>query len=168
MEATGQSMQLDLGHWLLRLIAYIIDWVIVGIIVGILWLIFFLPFLFVGAVAGFFTAWGWWIVYPFIVGLLMVLYVLYAEVNWGGTLGKRILGLRVQTVSGGKITYSQSFIRNLSKIHPLLLLLDWLIGIATPGDRRQKYSDRMAGTVVVQATAPATAAFAQPPPPSSQ
>src|SRR3989337_1175587 len=164
MEATGQSMQIDLGHWLLRLIAYIVDWIIIGIIVGILWLIFFLPFLFVGAVAGFFTAWGWWIVYPFIVGLLMVLYVLYAEVNWGGTLGKRILGLRVQTVSGGKITYSQSFIRNLSKIHPLLLLLDWLIGIATAGDKRQKYTDRMAGTVIVQVNQ-AFASVAPPSPP---
>ncbi len=160
-------MQLDLGHWLLRLFAYIVDWVIVGVIVGILWLIVFVPFLFVGAVAGFFTAWGWWAVFPFVVGLLMVLYVLYAEVNWGGTLGKRILGLRVQKVSGDRITYSQSFIRNISKIHPLLLLLDWLIGIATPGDRRQKYSDRMAGTVVVQASQ-AFASATPPPSPSSQ
>ena len=163
MTSTGQSMQIDLGHWLLRLIAYIIDWVIIGIIVGILWLIVFLPFLFIGAVAGFFAAWGWVVVFPFIVGLLMVLYVLYTEVNWGGTIGKRILGLQVQKVSGGRITYGQSFIRNISKIHPLLLLLDWLIGIATPGDRRQKYSDRMAGTVVVQASQP----FASVTPPTS-
>jgi len=103
------------------------------------------------------------VVFPFIVGLLMVLYVLYTEVNWGGTIGKRILGLRVQKVSGGRITYGQSFIRNISKIHPLLLLLDWLIGIATPGDRRQKYSDRMAGTVVVQESQP----FASVTPPTS-
>ena len=149
MEATGQDMQIDLGHWLLRLIAYIIDGVIIAIIVGILWVILFLPFLLVGA---FFASWGWTLVFPFVVGLLMVLYFLYAEVNWGGTLGKRILGLRVQTVKGGRITYGQSFIRNISKIHPLLLLLDWLIGIVTPGDKRQKYSDRMAGTVVVQAS----------------
>jgi uncharacterized RDD family membrane protein YckC len=158
-------MQLDLGHWLLRLIAYVVDWFIVGIIVGILWLLVFLPFLFVGAIAGFFNAWGWWTVFPFVVGLLMVLYVLYAEVSWGGTLGKRILGLRVQTVSGGRITYSQSFIRNISKIHPLLLLLDWLIGIATPGDRRQKYSDRIAGVVVVQSSQ-AFASVTPPPSPS--
>jgi uncharacterized RDD family membrane protein YckC len=166
MEATGQSMQLDLGHWLLRLIAYIIDWVIVGIIVGILWLIVVLPFLVIGAIAGFFAAWGWVVVFPFIVGLLMVLYVLYAEVNWGGTLGKRILGLRVQTVKGGKINYSQSFIRNISKIHPLFLLLDWLIGIATPGDRRQKYTDRIAGVTVVQVNQ--TFASVAPPPAPSQ
>ena len=157
-------MQIDLGHWLLRLIAYIIDGVIIAIIVGILWVILFLPFLLVGA---FFASWGWTLVFPFVVGLLMVLYFLYAEVNWGGTLGKRILGLRVQTVKGGRITYGQSLIRNISKIHPLLLLLDWLIGIVTPGDKRQKYSDRMAGTVVVQASQ-AFASITPPPQTPSQ
>jgi uncharacterized RDD family membrane protein YckC len=111
MEATGQNMQIDLGHWLLRLIAFIIDSVI-----------------------------------------LSVLYFLVLEVSWGGTIGKRILGLQVQTVKGGRTAYSQSFIRNISKIFWVFLLLDWLIGVLTPGDKRQKYSDRMAGTIVVQAS----------------
>jgi uncharacterized RDD family membrane protein YckC len=152
MEATGQSTQIDLGHWLIRLIAYIIDAVIFGVVVLVLWLILFLPFLIAGALAGFIAVWGWVLLFPFLLGLLMVIYFLYAEVNWGGTIGKRILGLRVQTVNGGRINYSQSFIRNISKIHPLFLLVDWLIGIATSGDRRQKYSDRIAGTVVVQSS----------------
>jgi uncharacterized RDD family membrane protein YckC len=164
MEATGQSMQIDLGHWLLRLIAYVIDAIIISVIAVILWVVLILPFLFMGIVVGDFFGWAWIGAFPFLVGILLVLYVFYAEVNWGGTLGKRILGLRVQTVSGGRITYSQSFIRNISKIHPLFLLLDWLIGIATPGDRRQKYTDRIAGVTVVQANAPATASLAQPPP----
>ena len=163
MEATGQSMQIVLGHWLLRFIAYIIDWVILAVVIGILFLIFLLPFVFVGAIAGFAAgSWAWFGVFPFIVGLLMVLYVLYAEVNWGGTLGKRILGLGGQTVNGGRKNYSQSFIRNISKIHPLILLLDWLIGIATPGDRRQKYTDRIAGVTVAQ-TSQAFASVTPPP-----
>jgi uncharacterized RDD family membrane protein YckC len=167
MEATNQGMQLDLGHWLIRLIAWIIDSIILGIIAFILVLFLLVPFLFVGAFASFYAFWGYIIIVPLVLGLLSVLYFLYAEVNWGGTLGKRILGLRVQTVNGGKITYSQSFIRNISKIFWLFLLLDWLIGIATPGDRRQKYSDRMAGTVVVQVNQ-AFASVAPPPPPPSQ
>jgi uncharacterized RDD family membrane protein YckC len=165
--ATNSSSQIDLGHWLLRLIAYIIDAIIIGIIVAILWFILFVPFIFVGAFAGFFAAWGVALLFPFLLGVLMVFYFFYAEVNWGGTFGKRIMGLRVQTVNGGKISYSQSFIRNISKIHPLFLLLDWLIGVATPGDKRQKYSDRLAGTVVVQA-GQAFASIAPPPAPSSQ
>ena len=159
-------MQFDLGHWVLRLIAWIIDSIILGMVAVILVLVLLVPFLFVGALSGFFAIWGYLLIVPFALGLLSVLYFLFAEVNWGGTLGKRIVGLRVQTVNGGKITYSKSFIRNISKIFWLFLLLDWLIGIATPGDRRQKYSDRMAGTVVVQGSQ----AFASisPPPPSSQ
>ena len=160
-------MQFDLGHWLLRLIAYIIDGIIIGIIVAILWLVLFVPFLLVGTLAGFFAVWGLILVAPFLLGLLMVVYFLYAEVNWGGTFGKRIVGLRVQTVNGGKINYSQSFIRNISKIHPLFLLLDWLIGIATPGDRRQKYTDRIAGVTVVQVNQ-AFASVAPPPQAPSQ
>lgn len=152
MGATGQSTQLDLGHWFLRLIAYIIDAVIFGVVVGILWLILLVPFLIAGALGGFFVVWGWVLLFPFLWGLLLVIYFLYTEVYWGGTIGKRILGLRVQTVNGGRINYSQSFIRNISKIHPLFLLLDWIVGIATVGDRRQKYTDRIAGTVVVQSS----------------
>jgi uncharacterized RDD family membrane protein YckC len=167
MEATGQNTQLDLGHWLLRLVAYIIDGIIVGVIVAILWFLLFIPFLIAGALSGFFAIWGVILVFPFLLGLLMVVYFLYAEVNWGGTFGKRIVGLRVQRVNGGKINYSQSFIRNISKIHPLLLLLDWIIGIATQGDKRQKYSDRMAGTVVVQASQ-AFASITPPPQAPSQ
>jgi uncharacterized RDD family membrane protein YckC len=167
MEATEQPMQLDLGHWLLRLIAWIIDSIILGIIAFILVLFLFVPFLFVGSLAGFYATWGYILIVPFALGILSVLYFLVLEVSWGGTIGKRILGLRVQTVKGDRITYGQSFIRNISKIFWLFLILDWLIGIATPGDKRQKYSDRMAGTVVVQASQ-AFASITPPPQAPSQ
>jgi len=142
--STDSSSQIDMGHWLLRLIAYVIDWIIVAIVVAIIGVFLFLPFLLLNA------GWGFGVLFPLIVGLLMVVYFLYTEVNMGATLGMRLFGLQVQTVKGGKITYGQSFIRNISKIHPLLLLLDWLLGVVTAGDKRQKYSDRLAGTVVVQ------------------
>lgn len=165
MGATGQSMQLDLGHWLLRLIALIIDSIILGIVAFIVVVLLLVPFLFTGALLGFYAVWGYWLVLPLALGVLSVLYFLVLEVSWGGTVGKRILGLRVQTVNGGRISYSQSFVRNISKIFWVFLLLDWLIGIATPGDRRQKYSDRIAGTVVVQTSQPFAAAAPPPPPP---
>ena len=169
MEATGQSGQFDLGHWVLRLIAIIIDGVILGIIAAILLFVLLIPLLFVGAFAGFYATAGWVLVWPFVIGLLMVLYFLVLDVAWQGTIGKRVLGLRVQTVNGGRINYSQSFIRNISKIYWLLLLLDWLIGIATPGDRRQKYTDRIAGVVVVQVSQAFSSVSPPPsPPPPSQ
>lgn len=147
---TDSSSQIDMGHWLLRLIAFIVDTIILGIIAAILVLVLFVPLLFVDAYSGVWASWGYVFVLPLVIGILSVLYFLVLEVSWGGTIGKRIFGLQVQMVNGGKVTYGKSFIRNISKIFWVFLLLDWLIGVATPGDKRQKYSDRMAGTVVVQ------------------
>jgi uncharacterized RDD family membrane protein YckC len=165
--ATESSSQLDLGHWLLRLVAFIIDSIILGIVAAILFFVLFIPLLFVGAFAGLWATWGYALLLPFVIGILSVLYFLILEVSWGGTLGKRILGLQVQTVKGGKVTFGQSFIRNISKIFWVFLLLDWIIGIATPGDKHQKYTDRIAGTTVVQ-KGQAFASIAPPPPPPSQ
>jgi uncharacterized RDD family membrane protein YckC len=152
---TGSSPQFDLGHWILRLIALIIDGIIFAIISWILSLLLFVPLLFTGTLFGFWSTWGYVLVLPFVAGILWVLYSVILEVSWGATIGKRIMGLQVQTVSGSKITLDKAFIRNISKIFWLFLILDWLVAVATPGaDRRQKYSDRMAGTTVVQLSAP--------------
>jgi uncharacterized RDD family membrane protein YckC len=103
-------------------------------------------------------------------GILSILYFIILDVYWGATIGKRVMGLEVQLVKGGRISLDKSFIRNISKIFIVFLFLDWLIAVVTPGsDRRQKYSDRYAGTTVVQirqafqSTAPST----PPPPPST-
>ena len=169
---TGSSSQFDLGHWVLRLIALIIDGIIFVIISAILSLLLFVPLLFTGALVGFWATWGYVLVLPFVAGILWVLYSVILEVSWGATIGKRILGLQVQTVSGSKITIDKAFIRNISKIFWLFLILDWLVAVATPGaDRRQKYSDRIAGTTVVQVSqAFASVSPTQPPtqPPPTQ
>ena len=34
----------------------------------------------------------------------------------GATIGKRVMGLEVQTVKGGRVSFGESFIRNISKI----------------------------------------------------
>jgi len=158
-------MQFDLGHWVLRLIAVIIDGIILTIIAWILLFFLFVPLLFVGALAGLWLAWGTFLVIPFASGILWVIYSVILESWWSATLGKRILGLKVQTVSGGKPDLNKLFLRNISKIFPLFLLLDWLIGVATPGDKRQKYMDRVAGTTVVQVSQ-AFASITPPAPPS--
>jgi uncharacterized RDD family membrane protein YckC len=144
----GEVQQLDVGHWVLRLIALVIDAIIIGVIASILWSFIFVSMLVTGVLFGY----GYPLIFPLIVGVLMVLYFAFFEVNWeGATLGKRLLGLKVQTTDGGKIGYDKSIIRNISKIYWILLLLDWIVAIATPGDdRRQKYTDRIAGTTVVQ------------------
>jgi uncharacterized RDD family membrane protein YckC len=161
--STGSSSQLDLNHWLLRLVAFIIDSIIIGIVAGI---IYFFVIVALIASGGLWFVWGPFLLLGFLLGILEILYFVFMEVSYGATLGKRILGLQVQMVNGSKVTFEKSFIRNISKIHGLLLLLDWILGVVTSGnDQRQKYSDRIAGTTVVQLKQPFAAATPPPPPP---
>jgi uncharacterized RDD family membrane protein YckC len=124
-----------------------------------------------------FFIFGGFLVGPFIFGIIEVLYFVFLEISWGGaTVGKKVMGLQVQMKNGSQLTLDKSFIRNISKIYGLLLLIDWLIAIVTPGaDRRQKYTDRVAGTTVVQVgrapigstSSPEPSAPPPPPPPTS-
>ena len=157
--SSSSSEQLDFNHWLLRLVAFIIDGIIAAVVAWIIYFVLLVSIVFSGS--GFFIAWGAWLIFPFIWGLIQIFYFVILEVSWGATIGKRVLGLQVQMTNGGKVDFGKSFIRNISKIYPLFVLLDWIISVATPGaDRHQKYSDRIAGTTVVSIrqafTAPAS------------
>jgi uncharacterized RDD family membrane protein YckC len=148
-------------HWIYRLIALIIDSIITGIVGGIIYTILLVPIIISGA------WWGSTLLFPFIYGIILVIYSAILESSWDGmTIGKKLLGLQVQTTSGGRITFDKAFLRNISKIYWLLLLLDWLLGIITPGDKMQKYTDRMAGTKVVQSKQPFGSVPPPPPPPT--
>jgi uncharacterized RDD family membrane protein YckC len=154
----------DWNHWILRLIALIIDSIIIAIPVGIIWAILSIVLL----TNPFFVVYGSWLLLPFLFGILWTLYFIFLDVYWGATIGKKVLGLQVQTVNGGKVPFDKAFIRNISKIHPLLLFLDWLVAIVTPrADKRQKYTDRIAGTTVVQTEQAFVSSTPPPPPPPS-
>jgi uncharacterized RDD family membrane protein YckC len=160
---TGNVPQIDFGHWALRLVAIIIDGIIIGIISWIIWSFLFVAIVFVGSFAYLALGFFYWLFYLFGTGIIWVIYAVVLESMWSATVGKRILGLQVQTVNGGKPDMGKLFLRNISKIIPPLVILDWLIGILTPGDKRQKYTDRMAGTTVVQIGK----SFINMPPPAS-
>jgi len=153
IDAVMKSHQAQ-DYWLKRVIALVIDYVAMAIIVGIVAVIVFLPFAISGLSSGGFFMSGaalWNIgLFPFAVGLLMLLYFPLSESHRGATFGKSIMGLRVTTVGGSKPTLGQAFIRNISKIYWILLLLDVIVGLATASDYKQKFSDQYAGTVVVQ------------------
>jgi hypothetical protein len=56
------------------------------------------------------------------------------------------MGLKVQMLDGSRLTFNKALTRNISKIFWPILLIDFIIGIATPGtDPRQRYFDRIAG-----------------------
>ncbi len=159
--------QINWMHWIYRLIALIIDSIITGIIGGIIYSILLIPIIISGGIFGIVPWWGATFLLPFIYGIILVIYSAFLEASWGGmTIGKKLLGLQVQTTNGGKVTFDKAFLRNISKIYWILLFLDWLLGILTTGNKSQKYTDRMAGTVVVQAKQPFAAAPPPPPPPT--
>ncbi len=142
-------------HWVKRLIAIIIDSITMIIATWILLAIISFPIL-IGAMmtrdfsSPIFTWYSGW-KFIIIVCVLSVLYFSFAEPMYGQTLGKMVMGLKVVTVDGKTPSLEKALIRNISKILPLLLLLDVIIGLATPGDPHQKFSDRMAGTTVTTA-----------------
>ena len=167
---TTQIEQINWMHWIYRLIALIIDSIITGIVGYIIY------FAIRGALFTTTTIFGityinepWWsgfFLLPFIYGIILVLYSTILEVSWGGmTIGKKLLGLQVRTTSGSGLTFDKAFIRNITKIYWLFLFLDWLLGIVTAGNKSQRYFDRIAGTVVIQAKQPFASTSTPPPPP---
>ena len=135
-------------HWVKRLIAYIIDSVIVGVLAAIFLGITLFP-LAITNPASLFNILN----FPFAMGLLYILYFPVAETMYGATLGKHMLGLKVVTKTGGRPSFEKAFIRNVSKIHQVLLLLDLVGGLITSTEFHQKYTDRIANTKVVSAKA---------------
>lgn len=143
-------------HWIRRVVAYVIDWIIVSIATAIIYLIvstlagmanvivsgpsianFFLPFGAIGA--GIFG----------VDALLFLLYFALSEGFYHRTLGKSFLGLQVNTTDGSTLNVPKAFIRNITKIFWLLLLLDLIGGFFTQVKPGQRFMDKIANTIVV-------------------
>ncbi|MFX1534806.1 MAG: RDD family protein [Promethearchaeota archaeon] len=81
---------------------------------------------------------------------LSPIYFILLERLFATTLAKRILGLKVCDASGIRITLKQSIIRNFSKLSPLLLVLDVLIGRYMKKEEHQRVLDLFAETIVLK------------------
>jgi len=135
-EKIGVDRQLQ-DFWIRRVIAMIIDGFIVFMIDLSVSIVFFPFWLF------------HWFVFPFVGGIISIFYFVLMEFYYEATIGKRVMNLRVITLDGRPPTFDTLVIRNISKIHVLLLFLDALLGFVTVGDPHQKFSDRFARTNVV-------------------
>ncbi len=124
-------------HWIRRLIAYVIDFFISSIFVYII-------FLFAFAWAPGFDAF-WY--FPMTAGMVQVFYSAVFEYSSRKTIGKAIMKLEVESLTH-TFEISEALIRNFSKIHGIILLLDWLGGMLSEGDPRQRYLDRLSETTV--------------------
>lgn len=133
-------------YWIRRAIAYVIDYLTVAVVSSILFLATLFPFV-IASPTVFFNIFS----FPFVIGLLSVFYFTFAEAMYGVTFGKRFLNLRVVTKTGEKPSFEKALIRNISKVHGVLLFLDLIGGLLTSTEFHQKYSDRIANTAVVYA-----------------
>jgi uncharacterized RDD family membrane protein YckC len=124
-------------HWIKRVIAILIDSIIVGIATTILGLLTDMARIFN------------WLALPLVMGLIYVLYFTATESIYGYTMGKKMVNLKVMKANGKKPSLESAFIRNISKIHFLLLLLDTLGGFFISKDNHQRYVDQIAKTTVV-------------------
>ena len=139
------------NHWAKRVIALIIDAAIVSVAAVVVSLVLAIPFL-IGVtlpsgVFPIFPAWwaAWW---GGIIPLIIVLYFVLAEGLYSRTIGKGIMGLRVERIDGRPMNLPSALVRNISKIYILLLILDVALGLGMHGEMSQKYSDRYIGTKV--------------------
>lgn len=152
LELLGHDKNVQ-NHWARRLVAIIIDSAIISAALGIIALFVSVSFL-VGfrltPTVTFSVWWGAWWGFWFDggLGVVLFLYFFLAEGLYARTIGKEIMGLRVERIDGKHVDFRSSFVRNISKIYWALLLVDVLVGMGTHGEASQKWSDRFIGTKV--------------------
>jgi len=114
-------------HWLRRFVAIVIDTLLIYAPISILFQLLGMSWLF---------PW-WW------AGAFLFLYAALFDSVIGGTVGKRLLRLKVVSLTG-QLSMPQALTRNVSKVFTPLLLLDWIIGMAIDTqDPRQKFTDHL-------------------------
>jgi uncharacterized RDD family membrane protein YckC len=124
-----------------RFVALLADIVIITLL---LWILSSIIFMLLGGV-GIFSFLNFWI---FIGAIIIIVYFTYLEGKTSSTYGKRLLNLRVKAVQGN-MDYKKAFIRNLSKILWLPLILDVILGFLF-GDSNDRILDKVSSTYVVR------------------
>lgn len=125
----------------LRFVAIIVDSIILFIVA------YFIAVITGGTTAGGFELQG----APFFLfSIIILLYYCLLEAFLGGTLGKLVLGMRVQMTDGSPCTIGASLIRNLLRIVDGLFFYLLAAILVWTSPTRQRLGDRLAGTVVVK------------------
>jgi uncharacterized RDD family membrane protein YckC len=141
-----------------RFLAFLVDAVI-----GSLWTY---PFLDIDRSPGYFHAQlrSGGFVGAFLIG---VLYATVMEATFGATIGKFATGIRVVRADGTKLDVPSALIRNTLRVIdvlPFFYLLGAILVWTSP--RKQRLGDRLAKTVVVEASSVGAATASGAPPPA--
>ena len=81
--------------------------------------------------------------------LISALYTIVLWVQWGRTIGGRILGLRLVRVDGEPVTYGTAVVRYLMVIVSAIAMFIGLIWVGFD-KRKQGWMDKAAGTYVIR------------------
>lgn len=142
---------------MIRTAAVVVDYIIVGVGIMAVMFFLFLTSLFFWPFSGFRGDPFWWFdrgpppgLFFLLVWLLSFAYFTYFEGRDGRTFGKRVFNLRVQRTNGAPITYREAAIRSVVKVFPPLLLIDTIFLLLFFNNEKQRVSDRLADTVVVE------------------
>jgi uncharacterized RDD family membrane protein YckC len=84
--------------------------------------------------------------------LIVLAYYVATEARWGRTVGKKLLGIRVERLRGGRATTGAIALRNVLRaidVLPILYLVGFTV-LVTIGKRLQRLGDMAAGTAVVR------------------
>jgi len=124
-----------------RFVALIVDIIILTLFMYIITAVIFLLF----AGVGIFSVLNYWI---FMAAIIIIVYFTFMEGKTNSTLGKNLLKLQVMTYNGN-MGYKKAFIRSLSKILYIPLIVDVLLGFIF-GDSNDRILDKVSGTYVVR------------------
>ena len=125
--------------WGKRFAALVIDFLIIILVTWVLSALVY-PLI---AVANIFGILNYWLI---VTALIVIVYFTYFEGRLGTTPGKNMMKIEV-VVDNGKMNYKKAFIRNLSKILVILLIVDIIVDYAV-GNSKLRYLDEIAGTDV--------------------
>ncbi len=150
IDALGKDIRAR-EYWAKRFVAFVIDAIVVGVAIAIITAAVAFSTFFSGPLTIERLFSSFWVtgVSSVVSGLALVFYFAIAETAYGATVGKSILRLKVTTDAGEMPSLGTSFIRNISKIYWVLLLLDVVVGLAMEAGYKKKFSDRYANTQVV-------------------
>ena len=127
--------------WGRRFVALIVDIIILTLFMYIVTAVIFLLF----AGVGIFSVLNYWI---FMAAIIIIVYFTFMEGKTNSTLGKNLLKLQVMTFNGN-MGYKKAFIRSLSKILYIPLIVDVLLGFIF-GDSNDRILDKVSDTYVVR------------------
>lgn len=130
--------------WSKRFTALIIDALLITLIIWVLSALLY-PLI---AIADGFSVLNYWLL---VTVIIIIAYFTYLEGSSCTTLGKNLMKIKVIS-NENKMDYKKAFIRNLSKILWIPLILDVLVGYVS-NSSKLRYLDEVAGTNIIMSEA---------------